>query len=99
LRNRFGAVDLIAQAPDEKTIVIVEVKAGQGEAGETGGSFAPELHVNTAKQRKLIALGAQIARDHKLQHRPLRFDVIGVDLPNNQTPTMRHHIAAFESHV
>ena len=106
LRNRFGEVDLLAQAPDGRTIVIVEVKAAVIALEERNGSNRrnplPEEHVNAAKQRKLTALASQLARQHKLQDRPIRFDVVGVDLPpadapGNPKPTIRHHEAAFEA--
>jgi len=91
LRNRFGEVDLLAEAPDARTIVIVEVKTGEG------GPIAPEVRVNHHKQRKLARLGAQIAKQLNFQNRPIRFDIIGVDLPQGQEPRVRHYIAAFES--
>lgn len=95
LRNKFGEVDLIATTPDDRTLVIVEVKAG--EAGN--GNLPPEWRVNKTKQRRLIALAAQIARQYKLTGKPIRFDVVGVDLPPGQPPRIRHLKAAFESHV
>lgn len=93
LSNRFGEVDLLVEAPDRKTIVIVEVKSG------VPGPHRPEVHVNAVKQRKLVALGAQIARHYRLTGRPLRFDVVGITFPPKGKPEIRHHIAAFDSHV
>ena len=102
LRNRFGEIDLLALAPDGRTVVIVEVKAA--ERSETAGDSTnprPEQHVNTAKQRKLTALAGQLVRRYRLQDHPIRFDVIGVDLPaidhRTSDPVIRHHVAAFEA--
>lgn len=93
LRNRFGEIDVIALDPDRRTVVIVEVKTG------SDGPLAPEVHVTHEKQRKLVGLAAQCARRYRLTDRPIRFDVIGVDLPDHGEPTIRHHVGAFESHV
>ena len=91
LRNRFGEVDLLAQAPDGRTIVIVEVKTGEG------GPIAPEVRVNQRKQYKLAQLAAQMAKLLEFEDRPIRFDLVGVDLPKAGKPRVRHYISAFES--
>lgn len=91
VRNRSGELDLIAEAPDGRTVVIVEVKSG------TGGSIRPEVHVNREKRRRLVALAAQFARRHRFTDRPLRFDVIGIDFHEDRPPTIRHHVAAFDA--
>lgn len=91
LRNRFGEIDLVAETPDGKAIVIVEVKAGSSDR------IPPEVHVNRAKQKKLAALAAQLVRRHKLQGRPIRFDVVVVVFHEGEPPTLRHHRGAFES--
>ncbi len=93
LRNRFGEIDIIALTPDNKTVVIIEVKTAEDPAAR------PELRVDHHKQRRLIALAAQVARRYKLQGRPLRFDVVAVNLQPNTDPTFRHYEAAFDSHV
>ena len=90
LRLPHGEIDLVALAPDRQTVVIVEVKAG------TGGRIRPEVHVNGRKKRKLVALArTMIRRNHRLQGRPVRFDVIGVDFIEGQRPIIRHHEGAF----
>jgi len=93
LRNRFGEIDLVAEAPDKRTVVIVEVKSAQN------ADVQPELRVDKRKQKRLIALAAQLVRRYKLQDRPIRFDVVAVNLPKGQEPIIRHYLAAFESHV
>ena len=93
LRSRRGEVDLLAMAPDEKTVVIVEVKAG------TGSGPVPEVHVNARKQKQLVTLACDLARKHGFTDRPIRFDIIGIDYPPNAPFQLRHHKGAFESHV
>ena len=101
LRSKLGEVDILALAPDGHTVVVVEVKARQVDH-LPGDDLLPELHVNQHKQDKLVALAVNLARKHKLTDRPIRFDVIGVDLPPGRSgakPVVRHHEAAFESRV
>ena len=90
-----GEIDLIAQAPDGKTIVIVEVKSSAWD-GQT--STPPEVHVNRGKQRKLADLASQLVKRRGWGDRPVRFDVIGVVLAEGKPPVIRHHLAAFESY-
>jgi len=93
LRNRFGEIDIVAMAPDKRTVVIVEVKSAQN------AGTLPELRVDQKKQKRLTALAAQFVRRYKLQDCPVRFDVVGVSLPTDADPEIRHYQAAFESHV
>jgi putative endonuclease len=109
LRNRFGEVDLLVEAPDGKTIVVVEVKAARvaavsttkQEKGASGANrqLRPEFHVNSRKQHQLTALAVQFARQFNLEDRVWRFDVIGVDLCDAQPTVIRHHEGAFESNL
>ncbi len=91
LRNRFGEIDLIAQPPDAKVIVIVEVKATRSD------NPPPEVHVNRAKQAKLTALAGQVIRRFRLHNRVVRFDVVGVVRPEEADKPIRitHHPNAF----
>lgn len=93
LRNRFGEVDLVALTPDGRAVVIIEVKTAEAP------DALPELRVNRQKQHRLTALAAQIVRRYKLRDKPIRFDVIAVNLPTDAEPIVRHYQAAFESHV
>lgn len=94
-RNAQGEIDLVAQAPDGRTIVIVEVKSSEPDTKRDGPR--PEVRVNPHKQKQLAALAMQLVRRYRLQDRPVRFDVIGVDLVEKGEPVIRHHVAAFES--
>jgi len=101
LRNRFGEVDILAEAPDRQTIVVIEVKSGIHPHREASirSELAPEVRVGRRKRRRLVALAGQMARRYHLTQRPIRFDIMGVDMPPNEPPIVRHHLAAFESHV
>lgn len=92
---RIGEIDIIALAPDGRTIVIVEVKSAAGHNED----LPPEVHVNAAKQKKLVSLAAYYVRHHDLLDRPIRFDVIAIDNVAGDQPIIRHHEGAFHSHV
>lgn len=94
LRTRHGELDLVAVAPDRRQLVVVEVKAGRA-----GATLPPELHVTPAKQRKIAGLAAELVRRKRLGVGRVRFDVIAVEFADNADPILRHHEAAFESHV
>ena len=101
LRSRLGEIDLLAEAPDGRTLVIVEVKSRAITPGSApSDELPPEVRVNRFKQRKLVALAAHWTRRLGLTRRPIRFDVVGVDLSSaSAAPIVRHHVGAFESHV
>ena len=95
LRNRCGEIDIVAEAPDRRTIAVVEVKA----SAQDEDAVPAEIHVNLYKQRKLVALACQLARWYRLTDRPIRFDIAGVHVPALGPPVIRYHAGAFESHV
>jgi putative endonuclease len=99
LRTRAGEIDLVAQGPDKRQIVIVEVKSALAPLDGRPADPRPEEHVNHQKQRRLTALACQVVRRYKLEHLPIRFDVIGVEFPPHGEPVIRHHPGAFESTV
>ncbi len=97
LRNAAGEIDILAEAPDRRTIVVVEVKSSIPGSKDTNPR--PEVRVNLHKQKQLTALAVQMARRYKLTDRPIRFDVIGVDMHADGRVDIRHHEHAFESRV
>ena len=94
LRSRLGEIDLLMLAPDRRTIVFIEVKTAR--AGRQS-SIPPEHRVGKQKQRKLAMLAAKLIAKHKLTGRPIRFDIVGVDLHHDREPEVRHYVSAFES--
>ena len=98
-RTRRGELDLVALAPDGRTIVFVEVKtAERTSAGSREADYAPERRVGTKKQRQIAGLAADYLRRQRLTDHPARFDVIGVTLGDDgETADVRHSVGAFES--
>ncbi|MFK7789674.1 MAG: YraN family protein [Phycisphaeraceae bacterium] len=94
LRSRLGEIDLLMLGPDGKTLVFVEVKTAKANRKST---VPPEHRVGPRKQRKIAALAAQLIAKHKLTGRPIRFDVIGVDLHDDRPADVRHYVGAFDS--
>jgi len=89
VRTHAGEIDLIALAPDRRTIVFVEVKARRVSDGRS--SPPPEASVHAAKRRKLRLLVGQIARAKGWTDRPLRIDVVAVEAPPRGRPLVRHY--------
>jgi len=86
-RTRSGEIDLIALHKDE--VVFVEVKT------RTSDSFgAPELAVNSRKQRSMIKAALGYIKYKKIHQVPCRFDVITVSASAGQT--VEHIQNAFE---
>ncbi len=92
-------MDIVAEAPDRRTVVVVEVKSSASRRVGTGVAWElqPEVHVDGRKRRRLAYLAAQWARRYGFTDRPIRFDVVGVEFQPGQKPVVRHHVAAFES--
>lgn len=95
-RTRLGEIDLLMLAPDRKTLVIIEVKAREL-TDKAQDPLRPEVHVDRAKQRKLTALAHQLVKQKRFADCAVRFDVVGVDLPPQGQPIIRHHPGAFEA--
>lgn len=86
--TRQGEIDLVMQ--DEETIVFIEVKTRLTE------EFAPgEQSVNTSKQKHLSAAAQHFIHIHRLYNCPCRFDVVGVAIPDQGKPVIRHWPNAF----
>lgn len=65
--------DLIALAPDRRTIVIVEVKSRRKAA------IAPEAQLNAEKRRRLRMLAERLIRANGWSDRPVRIDAVAVE--------------------
>lgn len=94
LRLRGGEIDLLMDIPGQPWVVVVEVKTAAGSPGE---AFRPERRVGARKRAKLLRLGRLArARHRELHGRPLRFDVVAVELHDGRKPpTVRHHADMF----
>ncbi len=94
LRSRHGEIDLFMLAPDRRTLVFIEVKTARPDRKST---IPPEVRVGPQKQRKIASLALKLIAKHGLKGRPVRFDIIGVDLHEGRSPNIRHYPGAFES--
>lgn len=88
VRTGAGEIDLITLAPDKRTIVFVEVKAKRVREREAP---PPEASVHAKKREKLRLLARQIARAKGWEDRPLRIDVVAVDMPADGRAIVRHY--------
>ena len=91
LRTPVGEIDLLCLAPNRRAIVIVEVKTRTARPGTSAPRFAPELAITPAKRRKLLAIAQDLARRKNWSGRPVRIDVIAIDLQADGSKTVRHH--------
>lgn len=91
LRSPIGEVDLVARAPDGRTIVIVEVKSRR--LGERDAP-PPEAALTATKRRKLVLLTNDLARRNGWLDLPLRIDLVAVDFREGARPEVRHHVNA-----
>lgn len=94
LRLEAGEIDILCEKPGKPQLIAVEVKAS---AKKVSTRFRPERRVGGHKKRKLKDLMAQLrAKKPELKDRPVRFDIMGVELdPKGGMPGIRHHQGAF----
>ncbi|USN98145.1 MAG: YraN family protein [Phycisphaeraceae bacterium] len=97
VRTAIGEVDLLFEAPDGRTIVIVEVKARV--VGPADHQRLPERAVTPAKARKLVSLAQALARKHRWTDRPMRIDVVAVEFAagSRKPGAIRHHVGAIDA--
>lgn len=90
LRFRAGEIDLLCVAPDEKTVVVVEVKTRE----KSEGVRTPEAAITQDKERTLVRLLRQVRGANGWADRPMRIDVVAVELGNDGRRACRHYEAA-----
>lgn len=88
----FAEADIVAEDPGTGAIVFVEVKCRRASAGRA--QPAPEAAITSAKRRKLVSAARALARLNRWGDRPLRIDVVAIDLSADGEPTLRHHVDA-----
>jgi putative endonuclease len=95
----IAEADLICEAPDERTIVIVEVKTrtrGEG-VSRRGNTIEPERQVDGRKRRALRAMATRLVRANRWHDRPMRIDVVAVEIERTggrEKIDIRHHVGA-----
>lgn len=76
-RYKHKEIDLIAR--DRNTIVFIEVKTGRSKKfGE------PHERVDLRKRKKLVEVAQAFLQDNDLVGFDFRFDVVGIDLENDE---------------
>ncbi len=88
----YGEVDIIAYSPEEKCIVLVEVKTRYCPVNDD--TSIPELAVDSRKQTKYRKLGLYYLAEHD-DVRDIRFDVIAITIMDDHVAKLRHLIGAF----
>lgn len=89
VRGKAGEIDIVCLAPDRRTVVFVEVKTRRLAEGAVD-PLPPEVNVTYDKQQKLIRLAREFARRKGYEDRPLRIDVVAVQVPRRGKPVVRH---------
>jgi len=86
---KVGELDLVMVDP-EGTLVFVEVRS------RTDEQFTPvEATVNSAKRQRVANAARWFIAAHRIEERPLRFDVITLILGHRGPPQIRHYENAF----
>lgn len=100
-RTPIGEADLVCEAPDGRTLVIVEVKTRfvARAADGTPHQPPPEASITARKQDKLARVAIDLARRRGWERRPMRIDVIAIEVGESGKPTIRHHIGAVRMSV
>ncbi|MEL7473751.1 MAG: YraN family protein [Planctomycetota bacterium] len=89
-----GEADLVCLAPDARTLVIVEVKAKRRD--DRDRTPPPEANITATKRRTLAGIARAVVRRTNWRGRPVRIDVVAVDLPPSGAKPIdvRHYAAA-----
>ncbi len=88
-RCKVGELDLVMVDADG-SIVFVEVRARA-----EGALVAPEATITPAKRAHVSHAARYFLAAHKIEDRPLRFDVITLVLGRSGPPTIEHYPNAF----
>ncbi|GJM18031.1 MAG: hypothetical protein DHS20C14_02440 [Phycisphaeraceae bacterium] len=91
LDTGVGEADLVCESPDGRTLVVVEVKARVASADP--GERRPEASITSRKQHALRRIAHALARRDGFRDRPIRIDVVAVDLDarGRKAVAIRHH--------
>jgi putative endonuclease len=90
LRVPMGEADLLCEAPDRRTIVLVEVKTRSTDSTRDGHR-PPELSVHQRKRRTLTRILRYLCAANRWNDRPTRIDVVAVELNDGRVARIRHH--------
>jgi len=90
LRLGHDEIDLLAVDPDERTVVVVEVKF------RARPSARPEDRVDATKRHRLSRAALQLSTKRPFIGAPFRFDVISV-VESPEGPLVEHWRSAFDA--
>ncbi|MFO0581269.1 MAG: YraN family protein [Anaeromyxobacter sp.] len=88
-RARRGEVDLVCR--DGAVLCFVEVRSR-----EAGAPMTPEESIDRRKALRVVAAATDWAARHGGLERPIRFDVVAIELGRG-APVIRHHRNAFDA--
>lgn len=88
-RSRGGEIDIIAA--DGPTVVFVEVKTRAGADYGTGAEA-----ITWQKRRRIVSTATMFLAKERLHERPVRFDVVAVDL-RDDGPRVEVYRSAFDA--
>ena len=91
LELRFTEVDVLAEAVDRNTIVLVEVKTRTRREDAQDESFVAEFAVDENKRKLLIRAARQLAHSNRWYNRTLRIDVIAVEYSKDAEKCIVRH--------
>ena len=97
LRSQLGEIDILVADPDDRTLVLVEVKTRavpEGHEPHARDPGLPERNITAHKRRKLLSLARDLARRRGWQGIPMRIDVVAIEYPPRGRPVIRHHAGA-----
>lgn len=86
---KMGELDLVMVDPDG-TLVFIEVRT---RADET--FVSPEATITSAKRDRVAKAARHFIAAHRIEDRPLRFDIITLILGRRGAPQIRHFQNAF----
>lgn len=92
IRMGMGELDIVAEAPDGRTVVAVEVKSRVHRAGapRASTSVAPEASVTVRKRAKLLRLMNALTAANRWHDRPRRIDIVSVVFDESGRVEIRH---------
>jgi putative endonuclease len=89
-RHGHGEIDIIANDPDSKCTVFVEVKTRKNlEFGE------PEYAVTKAKQKQIRKIAELYLFENEIRELDCRFDVVAILIEDINNPVINHYENAF----
>lgn len=96
VRLSRGEIDIVCEPDDESLLILVEVKA-RAVKDDWDAPFMPaEEAVDREKRERLVELALELKRRHPRLSRPVRIDVVGVDLFDPGTWKERARVRYFE---